>query len=93
MVVCYCYPIALRVSNDSVTVPLPLLADWDFLGGNLFFSASGFIIGLMTDQADLSAGQFMVAAASGFGGQAMQLNLGSHLISADQCEFAAGLLI
>jgi len=61
--------------------------------GSLFFNASGFIIGFVTDQADLSAGQFMVTAASGFWGQAMQPGWGSHLISADQFEFAAGRVI
>jgi exopolysaccharide production protein ExoZ len=60
MVVYYHSYMGLRAFNDTSTAPLPFLTQYGFLGVNLFFIVSGFIIGLVTDKPRFSPREFFV---------------------------------
>lgn len=60
MVVYYHSYMALRAFDDASAVPLPFLAESGYLGVNLFFIISGFIIGLVTDAPKFRARDFLV---------------------------------
>lgn len=60
MVVYYHSYMALRAFDDASAVPLPFLTESGYLGVNLFFIISGFIIGLVTDTPTFRARDFLV---------------------------------
>lgn len=60
MVVYFHSYMGLRAFEDASAVALPFLTQYGFLGVNLFFIISGFIVGLVTDKPHFSAAQFFI---------------------------------